>query len=85
MISRARWPVPLLTKLPAAAQQVGTATAVNPLSESTPPGAATVPLTVGARIIHKERIHTTPTGQVQLALPRQEHAEHRAQYQHRDQ
>jgi PAS domain S-box-containing protein len=33
-----------------------------------PPGAATVPLTVGARIIHKERIHTTPTGTVQLAF-----------------
>lgn len=60
--------VTALTKLPAAAQQVGTATAVNPLSESTPPGAATAPLTVGARIIHKERIHTTPSGTVQLAF-----------------
>jgi len=57
-----------LTGAPVAAQQVGTATAVNPLSESTPPGAATVPLTVGARIIHKERIHTTPSGTVQLAF-----------------
>ena len=56
------------TSVPAVAQQVGTATAVNPLSESTPPGAATVPLTVGARIIHKERIHTTPSGTVQLAF-----------------
>lgn len=56
------------TCVPAAAQQVGTATAVNPLSESTPPGAPTAPLTVGARIIHKERIHTTPTGTVQLAF-----------------
>lgn len=56
------------TSLPAAAQQVGTATAVNPLSEGTPPGTATVPLTVGARIIHKERIHTTPTGTAQLAF-----------------
>ncbi len=51
---------------PAAAQQVGTATAVNPLSESTPPGAGTVALNVGSRIVHKERIHTTPTGSVQL-------------------
>ncbi len=58
----------VLTNAPALAQQVGTATAVNPLSESTPPGAATVPLTVGARIIHKERIHTTPSGTVQLAF-----------------
>jgi FecR protein len=50
----------------AGAQQVGTATAVNPLSESTPPGAGTVTLTVGARIVHRERIHTTPTGSAQL-------------------
>ncbi len=51
---------------PAASQQVGTATAVNPMTESTPPGAGTVNLTVGANIVHKERIHTTPTGSVQL-------------------
>jgi FecR protein len=57
-----------LPNLPATAQQVGTATAVNPQSESTLPGAATVPLTVGARIIHKEHIHTTPSGTVQLAF-----------------
>jgi hypothetical protein len=57
-----------LIAAPAAAQQVGTATAVNPLSETTPPGATTVDLTVGARIVHKERIHTTPTGTVQLAF-----------------
>ncbi len=56
------------SSLPAAAQQVGTATAVNPLSEGTPPGAATAPLTVGARIIHREHIHTTPTGTAQLAF-----------------
>ena len=74
-----------LTKLPAAAQQVGTATAVNPLTESTPPGAATEPLTVGARIIHKERIHTDADRDGSARFPRQEHAQHRAQYQHRDQ
>ncbi len=56
----------LLAIAPALAQQVGTATAVNPLSESTPPGATTVALTVGARVVHKERIHTTPSGSVQL-------------------
>ena len=50
----------------ALAQQVGTATAVNPTSESTKPGATTVSLTVGANIVHKERIHTTPSGSVQL-------------------
>lgn len=53
---------------PAIAQQVGTATAVNPLSEGTPPGAATAPLAVGARIIHKERIHTSTSGTTQLAF-----------------
>ncbi len=56
----------VLAGVPALAQQIGTATAVNPLSESTPPGATTVALTVGARIVHKERIHTTPSGSVQL-------------------
>jgi len=49
-----------------AQQQVGTATAVNPESDSTPPGGSTVALTVGAKVVHKERIHTTPTGSVQL-------------------
>jgi hypothetical protein len=55
---------PVLT--PAFAQQVGTATAVNPTTESTPPGSGTVNLTVGANIVHKERIQTTPSGTVQL-------------------
>jgi len=65
-----RFIVPLigvvLAAAPVAAQQVGTATAVNPLSESTPPGGATAPLMVGAHIVHKERVHTTPAGTVQL-------------------
>lgn len=51
---------------PAAAQEVGTATAVNPTSESTPPGGSTQTLTLGAHIIHKEHIHTSPSGSVQL-------------------
>jgi hypothetical protein len=51
---------------PALAQQVGTATAVNPMTESTPPGGSTNKLTVGARVVHKEHIHTSPTGSVQL-------------------
>src|ERR1700735_386238 len=50
----------------ASAQQVGTATAVNPLSESPPPGGTTAPLVVGAHIVHNERVHTTPDGTVQL-------------------
>jgi len=56
----------ILAAVPAGAQQVGTATAVNPTSESTPPGGSTVALTVGAHVVHKERIHTTPSGGVQL-------------------
>jgi hypothetical protein len=48
------------------AQQIGTATAVNPSSEATPPGGPTTTLTVGARVLHKERIHTSLTGSVQL-------------------
>src|SRR5258708_24754241 len=52
----------VLAAAPVAAQQVGTATAVNPLSQSTPPGGATAPLLVGAHIVHKERVHTTPAG-----------------------
>jgi hypothetical protein len=56
----------LAVAAPAIAQQVGTATAVNPATESTPPGGSTTTLTVGARVVHKERIHTSPTGSVQL-------------------
>ena len=66
-----------LVAAPAAAQQVGTATAVNPTSESTPPGGTTGPLVVGARIVHKERIHTTPQGTAQLLFtdaPREQDA-----------
>ena len=55
-----------LAAAPATAQQVGTATAVNPLSESTPPGGTTAPLVVGASIVHKERVHTSPAGTAQL-------------------
>src|SRR5580700_10008442 len=51
---------------PVFAQEVGTATAVNPESQSTPPGGSTTTLKVGARVVHKERIKTTPKGSVQL-------------------
>lgn len=56
----------MLMAVPAAAQQVGTATAVNPLSEGTPPQGTTAPLVVGAHIVHNEKIHTTPEGTLQL-------------------
>src|SRR5579863_5986235 len=55
-----------LASSPVLAQQVGTATAVNPETQSTPPGGSTVTLKVGAHVVHKERIKTTPTGSVQL-------------------
>jgi hypothetical protein len=48
------------------AQQIGTATAVNPSTEGTPPGGSTTALTIGARVLHNERIHTSSTGSVQL-------------------
>jgi hypothetical protein len=55
-----------MTTATALAQQVGTATAVNPETRTTPRGGATVVLKVGAHVMHKERIKTTPTGSVQL-------------------
>jgi FecR protein len=36
------------------------------VSESTPPGGATDKLAVGARVMHKERIHTSSSGSAQL-------------------
>jgi FecR protein len=51
---------------PAQTQQIGTATAVNPSTEGTPPGGSTTTLTIGARVLHKERIHTSSTGSMQL-------------------
>jgi FecR-like protein len=58
--------IAVIAAAPALAQQIGTATAVNPSSEGTPPGGSTTTLTIGARVLHKERIHTSPTGSVQL-------------------
>jgi hypothetical protein len=55
-----------LAPAPAVAQEVGAATAVNPLSESTPPNGETHDLKVGARILHQERIKTTDVGTAQL-------------------
>ncbi|MGO9232841.1 MAG: hypothetical protein ACLP4V_01650 [Methylocella sp.] len=45
-----------LSAVPAMAQDVGTAAAVNPLSKSTPPGGETRVLRIGARVVHKERV-----------------------------
>ncbi len=56
----------LIAAGPAVAHQVGTATAVHPVSESTAPGGVTDKLTVGARVMHNERIHTSSSGSAQL-------------------
>ncbi|WOJ89838.1 FecR domain-containing protein [Methylocapsa polymorpha] len=55
-----------LAATPAVAQEVGSAAAVNPLSESTPPGRETRALQIGARIVHNEKIQTTASGTAQL-------------------
>ena len=47
--------------LPAAAQEVGTATAVNPTSEG-----GSGPLRVGAHVVHNEHIKTSASGSVHL-------------------
>lgn len=50
------------------AQTVGTAGAVNPLTQSTPPGGATKQVTLGAQVIFKERFVTSPQGSLQLTF-----------------
>jgi hypothetical protein len=54
--------------IPALSQEVGTAAAVNPLSQGTPPGGASRVLRIGSGVVHNERIQTTSTGTVQLLL-----------------
>jgi len=56
----------VLVAMPALAQEVGTAAAVNPQSHGTPPSGETQVLRIGARIVHKERIQTTSSGSVQV-------------------
>jgi hypothetical protein len=51
---------------PASAQDVGSAAAVNPLSQSTPPGGRIRVLRIGERVVHNERIQTSANGTVQL-------------------
>jgi hypothetical protein len=58
--------IAVVAAAPALTQQIGTATAVNPSTEATPPGGSTTALTIGARVLHNERIHTSSTGSVQL-------------------
>ena len=58
--------IAVVATAPALTQQIGTATAVNPSTEGTPPGGSTTMLAVGARVLHNERIHTSSTGSMQL-------------------
>jgi FecR protein len=52
--------------IPAKAQEVGTAAAVNTLSQGMPPGGSVQVLRIGARVLHNERIRTSASGTVQL-------------------
>jgi FecR protein len=52
--------------IPVKAQEVGTAAAVNTLSQGTPPGGGVQVLRIGARVLHNERIQTSASGTVQL-------------------
>lgn len=54
--------------LQAGAQEIGRAGAVNPAATTTPPGASTRTLELGARVIHRERIRTTGQGSLQLVF-----------------
>src|ERR1700730_6399957 len=58
----------LLSASPLALAQdkVGAATAVNPNTTGTPPGAAVRQVVIGQDIVHNERIATGPTGQTQI-------------------
>jgi hypothetical protein len=51
---------------PAKAENVGNASAVNTKSVSTPPGAATRIIEIGAQVVRNEKIETSGTGSVQL-------------------
>jgi len=55
-----------LPAVPANAEDVGAAAAVNPLSHGTPPGRGTRVLQIGAPVVHNERIDTNASGTVQL-------------------
>ena len=57
-----------LLSAPVAAQSVGTAGAVNPDAQGTPPGGSTKTLNVGGNVVHRERITTTAKGSVQLVF-----------------
>jgi hypothetical protein len=56
----------VLWAAPAVAQKVGTAAAVNPESSGKQPGGGVRTLTLGAEVVHNERIHTDAHGSVQL-------------------
>src|SRR5262249_38820914 len=74
-----------MTSGPAAAQQVGTATAVNQSTESTPAGGPTIALTVGRPAHSAHPAYSPPAAGIgAVVVSRQKHAEYRAQSQHCD-
>ena len=56
----------LLSLAAAQAETVGSASAVNTRSVSTPPGAATRTIEIGAQVVRNEKIETSASGTVQL-------------------
>ena len=50
------------------AQNIGTAGAVNPLTQGTPPGGGTRQVTLGSQVIFKERFVTSAVGSLQLVF-----------------
>lgn len=57
-----------LAAMPAAAQQVGVAAAVNPAAQGTPPGGKVRTLSIGESVVHNERINTDTRGLLQVLL-----------------
>ncbi len=52
--------------LPAAAETVGRAAAVNPTSTGQPPGGTQRTLKLGSDVVHRERVVTTSSGSLQF-------------------
>jgi hypothetical protein len=57
-----------LLAAPAAGQTVGTAAAVNPTTQGTPPSGAMRVLRLGSEVVYRERIQTTSAGSLQVLL-----------------
>ncbi|MCI0465417.1 MAG: FecR domain-containing protein [Beijerinckiaceae bacterium] len=56
----------VLVPMPSYAQDIGSAAAVNPQSQGTPPGGGTRVLRLGDRVVHNEKVQTSASGTVQI-------------------